>query len=103
MLVNCVAYQDGSKLADFMPWRTFAKMSDVELSALWAYLRTLPPHWARILGGYTLSKSEDNGSGIDAAMLPTVFSAFTTRAPGTASWACSPRSGRKRWITDPSR
>lgn len=34
---------DGSVLADFMPWRTYAKMSDVELSALWAYLRTLPP------------------------------------------------------------
>jgi cytochrome c553 len=34
---------DGSKLDEFMPWKTFAKMSDVELRALWAYLRTLPP------------------------------------------------------------
>jgi len=34
---------DGSALADFMPWKTYAKMSDVELSALWAYLHTLPP------------------------------------------------------------
>jgi mono/diheme cytochrome c family protein len=34
---------DGSAIDPFMPWPTFAKMSDVELSALWAYLRTLPP------------------------------------------------------------
>ena len=34
---------DGSKLDKFMPWETYAKMSDVELQALWAYLRTLPP------------------------------------------------------------
>jgi cytochrome c553 len=34
---------DGSELDKFMPWRTYAKMSDTELSAIWAYLRTLPP------------------------------------------------------------
>jgi mono/diheme cytochrome c family protein len=34
---------DGSKLDKFMPWETYAKMSDVELKALWAFLRTLPP------------------------------------------------------------
>jgi mono/diheme cytochrome c family protein len=34
---------DGSTINEFMPWKTYAKMSDVELSALWAYLRTLPP------------------------------------------------------------
>jgi len=34
---------DGSAINPFMPWQTFAKMSDVELSALWAYLHTLPP------------------------------------------------------------
>ena len=34
---------DGSAIDPFMPWQTFAKMSDVELSALWAYLRTVPP------------------------------------------------------------
>jgi mono/diheme cytochrome c family protein len=34
---------DGSAIDPFMPWQTFAKMSDVELSALWAYLRALPP------------------------------------------------------------
>jgi len=34
---------DGSDIKTFMPWQTYAKMSDVELSALWAYLRTLPP------------------------------------------------------------
>ena len=34
---------DGSAINPFMPWQTYAKMSDTELSALWAYLRTLPP------------------------------------------------------------
>jgi mono/diheme cytochrome c family protein len=34
---------DGTTINTFMPWQTYAKMSDVELSALWAYLRTLPP------------------------------------------------------------
>jgi mono/diheme cytochrome c family protein len=34
---------DGSELKSFMPWRTYAGMTDVELSALWSYLRTLPP------------------------------------------------------------
>jgi len=34
---------DGSAIKTFMPWQTYAKMSDTELSALWAYLRTLPP------------------------------------------------------------
>jgi len=34
---------DGSAIDPFMPWQTYAKMSDTELSALWAYLRTLPP------------------------------------------------------------
>jgi len=26
-----------------MPWRVYGKMSEVELKAVWAYLRTLPP------------------------------------------------------------
>lgn len=34
---------DGTELDAFMPWRNFARMSDVELAALWAYLRQLPP------------------------------------------------------------
>lgn len=34
---------DGTALDAFMPWRNYARMSDVELGALWAYLRTLPP------------------------------------------------------------
>lgn len=34
---------DGSAIDTFMPWRTYAKMSDVELAALWAYLSQLPP------------------------------------------------------------
>jgi mono/diheme cytochrome c family protein len=34
---------DGSALDPFMPWETYAQMTDVELQALWAYFRTLPP------------------------------------------------------------
>ena len=34
---------DGSAINEFMPWRTFAKLSDVEIDALWAYIHTLPP------------------------------------------------------------
>ncbi|MEO8161165.1 MAG: c-type cytochrome [Arenimonas sp.] len=34
---------DGSKLDPFMPWQTYAKMTDIELGALWAYFRSLPP------------------------------------------------------------
>jgi mono/diheme cytochrome c family protein len=34
---------DGSKLDPFMPWQTYAQMHDVELQAIWAYLKTLPP------------------------------------------------------------
>ena len=34
---------DGSEINGFMPWRTFAKLSDVEIDALWAYIHTLPP------------------------------------------------------------
>ena len=34
---------DGSQIDEFMPWRTYAQMSDVELRALWAHLKTLPP------------------------------------------------------------
>lgn len=34
---------DGSALADEMPWRATAKMSDTDLEALWRYLRSVPP------------------------------------------------------------
>ena len=34
---------DGSEVHPFMPWRTYGAMSDVELAAIWAHLRTLPP------------------------------------------------------------
>jgi mono/diheme cytochrome c family protein len=34
---------DGSELNPFMPWKSFASMSDTEISALWAFLRTVPP------------------------------------------------------------
>lgn len=32
----------GKKLRDPMPWTSFAQMSDMELSAIWVYLRTVP-------------------------------------------------------------
>ena len=34
---------DGSAIDEFMPWKTYAKMTDVELAALWAWFSTLPP------------------------------------------------------------
>ncbi len=32
----------GAAIDPFMPWQTFRRMDDVELRALWAYLRTVP-------------------------------------------------------------
>jgi mono/diheme cytochrome c family protein len=40
---------DGSTLNTFMPWKAFARMTDVEVEALWAYLQTVP---ARATGGH---------------------------------------------------
>jgi mono/diheme cytochrome c family protein len=40
---------NGAKVDDFMPWRTTARMTDVEIRALWAYLRTVEP---RAKGGH---------------------------------------------------
>lgn len=34
---------DGTAINTAMPWQAFGKMKDVELAALWAYLRTVPP------------------------------------------------------------
>lgn len=34
---------DGSKIKDFMPWRSMAHHTDDELHAIWLYLRTVPP------------------------------------------------------------
>lgn len=34
---------DGTALDRFMPWPSFASLSNVELDALWAFLHTLPP------------------------------------------------------------
>jgi cytochrome c553 len=33
---------DGSALDEFMPWKAFAILNDMELDALWAYLQTVP-------------------------------------------------------------
>jgi mono/diheme cytochrome c family protein len=33
---------DGSKIDPFMPWKNFGQMDDVELQAIWAYLKSLP-------------------------------------------------------------
>ena len=35
--------KDGSAISDYMPWQAYAKMSDEELKAMYAYLRTLEP------------------------------------------------------------
>ncbi len=34
---------DGTTVNDFMPWRSYAGMNDLELHALWLYLRSVPP------------------------------------------------------------
>jgi cytochrome c553 len=34
---------DGSSINEFMPWRSYASMSDLDLQALWLYLRSVPP------------------------------------------------------------
>jgi mono/diheme cytochrome c family protein len=34
---------DGSAIDPFMPWKALSTMSDEEISAVWAYLQTLPP------------------------------------------------------------
>ena len=39
---------DGTAINPFMPWQAFARMSDTELDALWAFLQTKP---ARPAGG----------------------------------------------------
>ena len=39
---------DGTVLHEFMPWRAFRNMSDVELGALWSYLQSVP---AKAFGG----------------------------------------------------
>jgi mono/diheme cytochrome c family protein len=33
---------DGSRLDEFMPWRSYAHMTDAEVAALWRYLKTVP-------------------------------------------------------------
>jgi len=32
----------GRQLSDYMPWKSFGKMSDDELRAIWLYLESLP-------------------------------------------------------------
>jgi mono/diheme cytochrome c family protein len=33
---------DGAPIDPFMPWKSFAAMTDVEMAALWAYLQSVP-------------------------------------------------------------
>jgi hypothetical protein len=33
--------KDGSPISEMMPWKTYGQMSDTELKAVWAYLRTV--------------------------------------------------------------
>jgi mono/diheme cytochrome c family protein len=35
--------KDGTAINEAMPWKAYAQMSDTELKAVWAYLRTVPP------------------------------------------------------------
>ncbi len=41
---------DGSSIDPVMPWRNTAEMTDLELGAIWAYLRSLPPVQATVPG-----------------------------------------------------
>lgn len=34
---------DGRPISEFMPWKYFARMTDDEVHALWAYLQSVPP------------------------------------------------------------
>lgn len=34
---------DGTELSTFMPWKIYAGLTDDEVTALWAYLQTVPP------------------------------------------------------------
>jgi hypothetical protein len=34
---------DGKVLDEFMPWKSFAKMTDNEIIAIWLYLKSVPP------------------------------------------------------------
>jgi mono/diheme cytochrome c family protein len=34
---------DGSAISEYMPWKAYGRMSDEELKAIYAYLRTVPP------------------------------------------------------------
>ena len=46
------ARPDGRILAPIMPWRSFAKMSQSDIAALVAYLRTLPPVSNKVPGPF---------------------------------------------------
>ncbi len=34
---------DGTAIKEAMPWKAYGQMSDAELKAIYAYLRTVPP------------------------------------------------------------
>jgi len=34
--------KDGTAISPMMPWRAYAQMTDTEISAIWAYLQTIP-------------------------------------------------------------
>lgn len=44
---------DGRELAGVMPWRAFANFTQADLSAIVAYLRTLPPVHNKVGGPYS--------------------------------------------------
>lgn len=34
--------KDGTAISEYMPWKAYGQMSDIELKAIWAYLQTVP-------------------------------------------------------------
>jgi len=42
---------DGSAINELMPWREYSGMTDVELQAIWLYLRSVPPAERRPVSG----------------------------------------------------
>jgi len=41
--LNSVEFaDDGTQIDPFMPWKTYAGMTDDEIAAIWGYLRSVP-------------------------------------------------------------
>ena len=51
---------DGRELAPIMPWRAFANFTKEDVSAIVAYLRTLPPVHGKAPGPYSSAAQSDS-------------------------------------------